>query len=51
MKPKHYHPNADIMPEKELSKPMPDIRRTWRACLRAMPSHQAFIDRNCRAPL
>jgi len=51
LKPRHYHPNADIMPDEELSKRMSDIRRTWQACLKAMPTHQAFIDRNCRAPL
>lgn len=47
--PKHYHPNANIMPQGELEKRMSDIRRVWKTCLEQMPSHQAFIDKNCRA--
>lgn len=46
---KNYHPNADMMPQNELEKRMSDIRRTWANCLQKMPSHQHYIDQNCKA--
>lgn len=49
MQPKGYHPIANMMPDQELDQRMGDIRRTWNACLNAMPTHQQFIDRNCKA--
>lgn len=49
MKPANYHPNTNIMPDAELVKRMSDIRRTWANCLAQMPSHQQFIDQNCKA--
>ena len=45
----NYHPNVNIMPERELDRRMSDIRHTWANCLQKMPSHQEFIDRNCKA--
>ncbi len=49
LKPKSYHPTTNIMPSGELEKRMSDIRRTWANCLNQMPSHQSFIDNNCKA--
>lgn len=47
--PDRYHPMADMMPKEELEKRMSDIRRVWLNCLHRMPSHQSFIDQNCKA--
>ena len=44
-----YHPNIDMMPQVELEKRMSDIKRVWAHCLKKMPSHQQFIDQNCKA--
>lgn len=49
MEPKRHHPNANIMPADELNERMSAIGRTWRACLESMPSHQSYIDHNCKA--
>jgi len=49
MEPKGYHPNANIMPIDELNKRMSEVGRTWAACLDTLPSHQAYIDRFCKA--
>jgi len=47
--PKRFHPNANMIPEAELTQRMNDIKRTWQNCLERMPSHQEYIDQNCRA--
>lgn len=47
--PKRYHPTANMMPEAELDKRMSDIRRIWQNSLNTMPSHQEYIDQNCKA--
>ena len=46
---KSYHPNANIIAEDELSRRMSAIERTWEACLKSMPTHQAFIEQHCQA--
>ena len=46
--PTHYHPNVNLMPEDELERRMSDIKRVWLKCLDQMPSHQSFIDQNCK---
>lgn len=51
LKPRHWHPNANLMPEAELNQRMADIRRVWNASLDSMPTHQQFIDRHCKADL
>lgn len=45
----NYHPNTNMMPQGELEKRMSDIKRTWANCLSQMPSHQDYIERNCKA--
>lgn len=47
--PKRHHPNANMIPEAELDRRMSDIHRTWEACLKRMPMHQAFIDQHCKS--
>jgi tryptophan halogenase len=47
--PKRYHPVADILPEMELESRMVKMAEVTRKCLLTMPTHQAFIDRHCKA--
>jgi tryptophan halogenase len=47
--PHRYHPVADVLPEQELAARMSRIAEVTRKCLAVMPTHQAFIDRHCRA--
>jgi len=49
LKAQNFHPNVNMMPQDELEIRMSDIRRTWSNCLNKMPSHQDFIDQNCKA--
>lgn len=49
--PKRYHPMVDMMPPQELERRMADIQRVWKNCLKQMPSHQSFIEQNCKANL
>jgi tryptophan halogenase len=48
--PRTYHPAVDQMPEKELNDFVSHVRQVIATCVDAMPPHQAFIDRYCRAP-
>jgi len=47
--PKRYHPLANMLPNDELNQRMSQVHNTWAKCLESMPSHQDFIDANCRA--
>jgi tryptophan halogenase len=47
--PHRYHPVADVLPEQELAARMSRIADVTRKCLAVMPTHQAFIDRHCKA--
>ncbi len=47
--PRSYHPAVDQLPEAELRQLMDGVQRVIAACVEAMPPHQAFIDRHCRA--
>ena len=44
-----YHPVADILPQAELMSRMTKIADVTQKCLSLMPTHQAFIDRHCKA--
>ncbi|MFT3896327.1 MAG: tryptophan 7-halogenase [Thermomonas sp.] len=48
--PDGYHPFVDQMPEKELFEFVEHVRKVVASCVQAMPLHQAFIDRHCKAP-
>ena len=50
LKPARYHPVAGLLPDEELLRRMDGIRSVMAKCVETMPSHQAFIDRHCRAP-
>ncbi|MFT3763211.1 MAG: tryptophan 7-halogenase [Pseudoxanthomonas sp.] len=45
-----YHPIVDQMPEEELAKFVERVRRDIASAVEAMPSHQEYIDRCCKAP-
>jgi len=47
--PRTYHPAVDHLPDAELQQLMDGVQRVIATCVEAMPPHQAFIDRHCRA--
>ena len=47
--PRAYHPIVDRMPEAELVEFVDRVRRVLAASADAMPAHQAYIDRYCKA--
>jgi tryptophan halogenase len=47
--PSRYHPVADIMPQAEFEARMARLADVTQSCLDVMPTHQAFIDRHCKA--
>jgi tryptophan halogenase len=49
IKPARYHPIADILPQPEFESRMEKMVDVTRSCLEVMPTHQAFIDRHCKA--
>ena len=48
--PRGYHPIVDEMPENELVEFVERVRRVLANCVNAMPAHQAYIDKHCKAP-
>lgn len=48
--PQNYHPMVDQMSAKELDELVGGVRKVVAACVDAMPMHQQFIDRHCKAP-
>jgi tryptophan halogenase len=44
-----YHPIVDQVPEEELNRFVASVGSTISKCVDAMPPHQAFIDRFCKA--
>lgn len=49
--PRGHEAMADTLDMTMLQNLVGDIRRATAECAKAMPMHQDFIDRNCRAPL
>lgn len=48
--PAGYHPIVDDMPEQALVEHVARVQRSIADSVAAMPRHQDFIDRHCRAP-
>jgi len=48
--PRGYHPIVDAMPEADLTAFVERVRASIAGAVDAMPLHQAFIDRHCKAP-
>ncbi len=51
IRPKRYHPIADMIPEDELVRRMTLLEDNITRSLEIMPGHQAFIDRYCRSAI
>ena len=47
--PQRYHPVVDELPDKELDELVGGVKKVIATCVDAMPPHQAFIDRYCKA--
>ena len=48
--PRSYHPLVDQLEDKELQGYVDHVGQVIAGCVDAMPMHQAFIDRHCKAP-
>jgi tryptophan halogenase len=49
IRPRGYDPTVDTLDPQAVSMGLGDIKAMIRKCVDTMPSHQDFIDRNCRA--
>jgi tryptophan halogenase len=49
--PAGYHPLVDAVNDADLVKLGESVRGVIGSCVSAMPSHEAFIDRYCKAPV
>jgi tryptophan halogenase len=49
--PRGYHPLVDVLSETELAALGDGVRGVIASCVTAMPAHEQFIDRYCRAPV
>ena len=45
-----YHPLADAKSEEVIEKMMADVKRVMHGVVGIMPSHEGFIEANCKAP-
>jgi len=48
--PRGYHPIVDQLPDERLVQFVEQVRQTVANAVAAMPSHEDFIDRHCKAP-
>lgn len=51
LRPRSYHPMANGLSDAALTERMDEIEKVTQSCLKRMPTHQAFIDQNCKANL
>jgi tryptophan halogenase len=49
LRPKGYQPILDVLELKDLAPYMEGLRKTINACVASMPTHDEFIERNCKA--
>jgi tryptophan halogenase len=49
VEPRAYHPLVDRVPENDIYRFVDGVEQTIARCVDAMPPHQAFIDRCCKA--
>lgn len=49
IQPRDYHPLVDLVPDEDLRRFIAGVGQTIANCVDAMPPHQAFIDRFCKA--
>jgi tryptophan halogenase len=48
--PRAYHPLVDLIDEPELTRLAESVRGVIASCVAAMPEHEQFIERCCKAP-
>jgi tryptophan halogenase len=48
--PRAYHPMVDLVAESDLMRLDDSVRGVIASCVGAMPEHEAFIERCCKAP-
>jgi len=48
--PRKYHPIVDRMSDQDLYEFVGKVEQVIKSCVDVMPSHQAFIDKWCKAP-
>ncbi len=51
IQPRSYHPVVDLLAQGELEGLVHGVKKVIDNCVEAMPMHQAFIDRYCKAPV
>ena len=49
--PRGYHPLVDVLSDADLMAFGESVRGVIASCVAAMPTHEQFIDRYCRAPV
>jgi len=49
IRPRSYHPLADLLPEAEIEEYLQEVERVIATCVDVMPSHAKFIAENCAA--
>jgi tryptophan halogenase len=49
--PTSYHPAVDWVGDEDLYQYVDHVEKVIASCVAAMPPHQVFIDRHCKAPL
>lgn len=49
IRPRSYHPLADLLTEEEIQKYLVEVESVINACVKVMPTHAEFIARNCAA--
>jgi tryptophan halogenase len=49
--PRGYHPLVDAISDHDLAQFAESVRGVIATCVAAMPAHEQFIDRYCRAPV
>ncbi|MGY6519830.1 MAG: tryptophan halogenase family protein [Lysobacteraceae bacterium] len=50
LRPRGYHALVDALPEAEVRRHVESVGQVIANCVRAMPTHEAFIARHCAAP-
>lgn len=47
--PRGYHPLVDAKPDELITKMLADVKRVMHGVVELMPTHEAFIEQNCKA--
>jgi len=50
LRPRGYNPIVDVLDVEDVSSYFEGLRKSIQKCVEGMPTHQEFINRNCKAP-